>query len=106
MHLMYREVCGPDSERDTMSNLRRFVGTVMLTAVPLLGLAGLSMADPSPVGPGPVGPGPVGPSPVGPVGGCPGGMNWDPAINQCVATPILGPAGVGPVGPGPVGPGV
>ena len=91
MHLMYREVCGPDSERDTMSNLRRFVGTVMLTAVPLLGLAGLSMADPSP---------------VGPVGGCPGGMNWDPAINQCVATPILGPAGVGPVGPGPVGPGV
>ena len=96
MHLMYREVCGPDSDRDTMSNLRRFVGTVMLTAVPLLGLAGLSMADPSPVGP----------SPVGPVGGCPGGMNWDPAINQCVATPILGPAGVGPVGPGPVGPGV
>ena len=96
MHLMYREVCGPDSERDTMSNLRRFVGTVMLTAVPLLGLAGLSMADPGPVGPGP----------VGPVGGCPGGMNWDPAINQCVATPILGPAGVGPVGPGPVGPGV
>ena len=75
--------------------LRRLAGAAVLAAVPLLGLSAASMADPGPVGPGP----------VGPVGGCPGGMNWDPAINQCVATPILGPAGVGPVGPGPVGPG-
>ena len=81
------------------ARLRRFAGSLVLASMPLLGLPAVVLADPGPVGPGPVGP-------VGPVGGCPGGMNWDAAINQCVATPVLGPVGVGPVGPGPVGPGV
>jgi len=76
------------------SRLRRFAGSLVLASMPLLGLPAVVLADPGPVGP------------VGPVGGCPGGMNWDAAINQCVATPVLGPVGVGPVGPGPVGPGV